>query len=69
MCFIFIASFFSFICLDHEFNHYVPSVVASSAIAASRVCLKITPIWSLSLLDITKYEYTSIEDSVNKLLR
>ncbi|XP_066927049.1 cyclin-J-like isoform X1 [Clytia hemisphaerica] len=54
---------------NHEFNHYLPSIVTSSAIAASRLCLKITPTWCHSLEWITKYDSQQIEECVDKMIR
>merc|ERR1712224_160293 len=53
---------------DYTFYDYLPSLVAASVIAASRMCIKITPTWPDQLTQLTGYDYTDLELCVMKLI-
>jgi len=55
------AEFFTDLCLqDHNFSSYLPSIVASSAIASARRQLKLTPVWPKRLRKLTGYSKVDI---------
>ncbi|XP_065649938.1 cyclin-J isoform X2 [Hydra vulgaris] len=54
---------------DHYFNDFLPSLVASAAISASRICLKLTPSWNQLLETMTGYSESCLTNLVNFFLR
>ncbi|XP_033113444.1 cyclin-J-like [Anneissia japonica] len=53
---------------DHVFSKCMPSLVAASCIAASRVCLKLAPTWTSKLRKLTKYSWEHIAPCIEKML-
>ncbi|XP_071948620.1 cyclin-J-like [Antedon mediterranea] len=53
---------------DHVFSSCMPSLVAASCIAASRVCLKLTPTWTTKLRKLTKYSWEHIAPLIETML-
>ncbi|XP_022094458.1 cyclin-J-like isoform X3 [Acanthaster planci] len=54
---------------DHAFSFAKPSLVAASCIAASRVCLQLSPTWTASLTRITQYKWEHIATHIERMLR
>ncbi|XP_055502606.1 cyclin-J [Leucoraja erinacea] len=53
---------------DHGFLNYFPSVVAAACIAASRVVLKLSPLWPVRLQHLTAYAWEMLLPCVKHLL-
>jgi hypothetical protein len=53
---------------DYMFYAFLPSLVAASILAASRICVKITPTWMPLLVQKTGYDYGDIEACVQRLM-
>lgn len=53
---------------DYLFYNFLPSLVAASVLAASRMCIKITPTWTDGLVQRTGYNYSDLEACVQKLM-
>ena len=53
---------------DYTFYNFLPSLVAASVLAASRMCIKITPTWTDVLVQVTGYNYSDLESCVLKLM-
>ncbi|XP_042303974.1 cyclin-J-like protein isoform X2 [Sceloporus undulatus] len=53
---------------DHAFLAFRPSVVAAACVAASRICLKITPSWPILLHVVTQYSWEFIAPCVDLML-
>ena len=63
------ASYFLEVSLqDYMFYAFLPSHVAASIIAASRMCVKVTPTWTPFLVEKTGYHYDDIEACVQRLM-
>ncbi|KAH0629661.1 hypothetical protein JD844_011895 [Phrynosoma platyrhinos] len=53
---------------DHVFLYFRPSLVAAACMAASRICLAITPSWPITLRMITQYSWEDIAPCVDLML-
>jgi len=53
---------------EHSFNSFRPSLITSSSLASSRQCMSITPIWPDHLVEVTGYEFSHLEDCIDKLM-
>ncbi|XP_038046887.1 cyclin-J-like isoform X2 [Patiria miniata] len=54
---------------DHAFSFAKPSLIAASCIAASRVCLQLSPTWTAGLTKITQYKWEHIGPYIERMLR
>lgn len=62
--------FFCEMCLqEYRFNKYKPSRLAAAIIAAARKILRISPIWTPNLAEMTMASYKDIENVVGKILK
>ncbi|XP_053306282.1 cyclin-J [Spea bombifrons] len=53
---------------DHVFLNYIPSLVAASCVAASRIILRLTPTWPTRLHRLTAYAWDILVPCVERLL-
>ncbi|XP_031554295.1 cyclin-J-like [Actinia tenebrosa] len=54
---------------DHIFLSFAPSLITSSAIAASRICLKLSPSWTTHLEKVTNYSWEKIAPCTEIMLK
>lgn len=54
---------------EHTFRNYLPSLVAASCIAASRICLQLTPTWPKALELMSGYCLEEILPCVHMMIR
>ncbi|XP_041477285.1 cyclin-J-like [Lytechinus variegatus] len=54
---------------DHTFSTLQPSLVAAICIAASRICLQLSPTWTNQLKKLTKYSWEQISPFIETMLK
>ncbi|EDO49306.1 predicted protein [Nematostella vectensis] len=54
---------------DHTFLSFSPSLITSSCIAASRICLNLIPSWTNELSKVTNYDWDKIAHCTEIMLR
>lgn len=54
--------------LDHAFLSFRPSQVAAACVAASRICLQISPSWTTSLHLLTGYSWDHLTQCIELML-
>ncbi|XP_071476704.1 cyclin-J-like [Diadema antillarum] len=54
---------------DHVFSNCRPSLVAAVCIAASRICLQLSPTWTHRLFKLTKYSWDQIWPYIDTMLK
>ncbi|KAL3864284.1 hypothetical protein ACJMK2_005980 [Sinanodonta woodiana] len=61
--------YFQTICLqDPSFRQITPSLLAASCVASSRMCMRLTPTWTIQLEMITDYRLEELMPCTQKLL-
>lgn len=53
---------------DHIFYKFQPSVVAAACVAASRICLQLSPYWTRDLQRISNYSLEHLSTCIEILL-
>ncbi|XP_078241966.1 cyclin-J-like protein [Pogona vitticeps] len=53
---------------DHVFHSFRPSLVAAACVAASRICLDISPSWTTELQLLTDYSWESLAPCIDLML-
>lgn len=66
--FIQMNTFFFFFVPDHAFLGFRPSQVAAACIAASRICLQISPSWTTVLHLLTGYSWDHLTQCIQLML-
>ncbi|XP_078509877.1 cyclin-J-like protein [Lissotriton helveticus] len=54
---------------DHTFLGFRPSLVAAACVAASRICLQVTPSWTTQLQLLSAYSWEHLTPCIERLLR
>ncbi|XP_002737200.2 cyclin-J-like [Saccoglossus kowalevskii] len=54
---------------DHAFVFFHPSLISAACIAASRICLLLSPSWTKKLIKFTKYSWDEIAPCIDVMLK